>query len=56
VPAAERTPLEALRTESGTFQKVIASRRFRREDWFVQPTGHINVCNVPLPVRPVTGR
>jgi peptidylprolyl isomerase len=56
LPAAERTPLEALRTESSTFQKVIASRRFRREAWFVQPTGHINVCNVPLPVRPMTAR
>ena len=56
LPAAERTPLEALRTESSTFQKVIASRRFRREEWFVQPTGHINVCNVPLPVRPMTAR
>ena len=56
LPAAERTPLEALRTESGTFQKVIASRRFRREEWFVQPTGHINVCNVPLSVRPVVAR
>ncbi len=55
LPAAERTPLEALRTESGTFQKVIASRRFRREEWFVHPTGHINVCNMPLPVRAVTG-
>jgi peptidylprolyl isomerase len=56
LPAAERTPLEALRTESGTFQKVVASRRFRREEWFVQPTGHINVCNVPLPVRAMTAR
>ena len=56
LPAAERTSLEVLRTESGTFQKVIASRRFRREEWFVQPTGHINVCNVPLPVRPMTAR
>ncbi len=56
LPAAERTPLEALRTESGTFEKVIESRRFRREEWFVQPTGHINVCNVPLPVRLATAR
>ena len=56
LPAAERTPLEVLRTESSTFQKVISSRRFRREEWFVQPTGHINVCNVPLPVRPATAR
>jgi len=53
LPAAERVSLEMLRTESATFQSVIASRRTRRETWFVQPTGKINVCNVPLPIRTV---
>ena len=51
VPEAERLPLEALRTESPTFAAVIASRRHRREAWFVDPVGHLGVCNVPLPVR-----
>ena len=51
VPAAQRTNLEALRTDSQTFRDVIESRRFRREDFFAEPTGHVNVCNVPLPVR-----
>lgn len=51
VPASERTNLEALRTDSATFRAVIENRRFRRESFFVEPTGHINVCNVPLPVR-----
>jgi peptidylprolyl isomerase len=51
VPAAQRTNLEALRTDSATFRAVIESRRNRRENFFVEPTGHINVCNVPLPVR-----
>ena len=51
LPESERVQLEMLRTESATFQQVIASRRTRRETWFVQPTGKINVCNVPLPVR-----
>ncbi len=40
-----------LKTESATFQAVVASRRTRRESWFVEPTAKINVCNVPLPVR-----
>ncbi len=52
VPAAQRTNLEELRTDSATFRTVIESRRFRREDFFVNPTGHINVCNVNVPVRP----
>ncbi len=52
VPANERTNLEALRTDSATFARVVDSRRTRREPWFLEPTGHINLCNVPLPVRP----
>jgi peptidylprolyl isomerase len=51
LPASERVNLEALRTDSGTFRDVIESRRFRRESWFLDPVGHINLCNVPLPVR-----
>lgn len=53
VPAAERVNLEALRTESTTFRTLMESRRNRRESFFVEPTGHINVCNVPIPVRAV---
>ena len=51
VPANERVTLEALRTDSATFRDVIESRRFRRESWFLDPVGHVNLCNVPLPVR-----
>ena len=51
VPEAERTNLEALRTDSASFRELIQSRRTRTEDFFVDPTGRINVCNVPLPVR-----
>jgi peptidylprolyl isomerase len=52
LPPAERTNLEELRTDSATFRSVIDSRRFRREDFFVNPTGHINLCNVSAAVRP----
>ena len=51
LPASERVNLETLRTDSATFRDVIYSRRFRRESWFLEPVGHINLCNVPLPVR-----
>jgi peptidylprolyl isomerase len=51
MPASDRTNLEALSTDSATFRDVIESRRFRRESWFLDPVGHINLCNVPLPVR-----
>jgi peptidylprolyl isomerase len=51
LPEAERVQLEALRTDSATFTALVASRRSRREEWFLYPVGRINLCNVPLPVR-----
>jgi peptidylprolyl isomerase len=51
VPEAERTPVELLRTDSKTFETVVESRRNRRDEWYKRPAGHIDVCNVPLPVR-----
>jgi len=52
VPAAERTALQLLRTDSKTFDTVVESRRNRRDEWYKRPAGHIDLCNVPLPVRP----
>jgi peptidylprolyl isomerase len=47
----KRMPLEALRTDSKTFATLIQMRRFRKDDWYKVPAGHVDVCNVPLPVR-----
>ena len=47
----KRMPLEALRTDSKTFATLIEMRRFRKDDWYKVPAGHVDVCNVPLPVR-----
>lgn len=51
VPATERTNLEVLRTDSATFLALVDSRRNRREEWFKDPSGRIDLCNVPIPVR-----
>lgn len=51
VPAAERTAIEVLRTDTQTFTDLIESRRNRRDEWYKVPAGSIDVCNVPLPVR-----
>ena len=51
VLAAERSLLEVMRTDTPTFQDLIESRRNRREDWFHAQAGHIELCNVPIPVR-----
>jgi peptidylprolyl isomerase len=51
LPEAEREPLEIMRTDTMTFVRLIESRRHRREDWFLHPTGRVELCNVPVPVR-----
>jgi cyclophilin family peptidyl-prolyl cis-trans isomerase len=51
LPSAERTPIEVLRTDSATFRSVLEQRRNRREAWFKFNPEHIDLCNVPLPVR-----
>jgi peptidylprolyl isomerase len=56
LPAGQRTPLQALRTDSATFARLIQNRRFRREPWFKVAAGRIDVCNVPLPVRVAAAR
>jgi peptidylprolyl isomerase len=48
---AQRTALEVLRTDSETFARVVEARRNRRDPWTKVPAGHIELCNVPLPVR-----
>jgi peptidylprolyl isomerase len=51
VPAAERTPLELMRTDSASFHALVESRRNRRDDWYKVPAGAIDVCANALPTR-----
>jgi peptidylprolyl isomerase len=53
VPAAERSNLEVLRSDSASFAAVVEGRRNRHDDFYVEPAGYIELCNAPLPVRPV---
>jgi cyclophilin family peptidyl-prolyl cis-trans isomerase len=53
VPPQQRTNLEVLRTDTPTFLAYLEARRNRREEWFKVPAGRVDVCNVPVPVRPV---
>jgi peptidylprolyl isomerase len=54
IPAADRTALEVLRTDTPLFQDLVESRRNRREEWFHFQAGHIEICSVPIPVRQAT--
>ncbi len=56
LPATERTALEVINTDTPIFQELIESRRNRSEDWFHVKAGHIELCNVPIPVRPVSAQ
>ena len=51
LPEAERANLQVLRTDTETFRALIDARRWRREEWFLDPVGAVSLCNVPLPVR-----
>lgn len=54
VPAAERTNLETLRTDSATWARLVDSRRTRRDSFFsVNPVNRLGVCNISAPVRAV---
>lgn len=49
--AGQQLRFERLRTDTDTFRQLVEARRNRVEDWFVDPAGHIGLCNVPILVR-----
>ncbi|HEY2145427.1 MAG TPA: peptidylprolyl isomerase [Steroidobacteraceae bacterium] len=51
VPAAQRSNLEVIRTDTAAFAALIESRRNRPEDFFKVQAGRIDLCNVPIAVR-----
>lgn len=66
--AAERTPIvsvrmgdevpglpayEYLSTDSASFAAYADKRANRKDDFYIQPAGGVDICNVPVPVRTV---
>lgn len=51
LPDAERPKLEVLRTDTATFDALVEARRNRSDDWYLHKAGHIDLCNIPVPVR-----
>jgi cyclophilin family peptidyl-prolyl cis-trans isomerase len=47
----DRSTIEIMRTDSAIFGDYVESRTFRREDWFVEPTGRIEICNITPPTQ-----
>lgn len=53
LPEQERVNLEVLKTDSASFKKAIEALRNRKNDWFKVQANYLELCNVPLMVRPV---
>lgn len=53
VAEAERTRFEIMRTESASFKAVVEAQRNRGGPWTKYAAGHVDLCNVPIPVREV---
>lgn len=51
LPEKERQDLEVLRTDSSSFEELIAARSNRPEDWFVARPDYVDVCSVGIPTR-----
>ncbi|MDQ3206314.1 MAG: peptidylprolyl isomerase [Pseudomonadota bacterium] len=51
VPENERSDLQVMRTDTATFDELVEARRNRRDEWYKVPAAHIDLCNVPVPVR-----
>ena len=51
LPESQRVKLQVLRTDSKTFADAVEARRNRVDSFYKRPAGHIDLCNIPLPVR-----
>jgi cyclophilin family peptidyl-prolyl cis-trans isomerase len=51
LPPAQRPNIEILRTDSPTFQRILAAARNRHDAFYVRPPGKVDICAVHVPVR-----
>ena len=49
----QRAHIEVMRTDTPTWDAYVESRRNRSDEWYLHPAGHIDVCNLSVPVRPI---
>jgi peptidylprolyl isomerase len=53
IPETVRPRIEVLRSDSRSFRDATEALRNRVDDFYKRPAGHIDLCNVPIPVRVV---
>jgi peptidylprolyl isomerase len=56
LPAAGQPKFEYLSTESDSFARYADARQNRRDPFFIKPAGGADICNIPVPVRPVAAK
>ena len=56
VPATDRPRFEYLSTDSDSFARYVDARQNRRDPFFILPAGGADICNIPVPVRPVAAK
>ncbi|QCB54724.1 peptidylprolyl isomerase [Sphingopyxis sp. PAMC25046] len=56
LPAADQPQFEYLSTESDSFARYADARANRRDPFFIRPAGGADICNIPVPVRPVAAK
>jgi peptidylprolyl isomerase len=56
LPMDQRSALEELRSDTPIFLDYMRALRFRSTSWFVEPTGHVELCNVHIPIRITTAQ
>ncbi len=51
MPAAQRPRFEAMRTDTAAFNDYVRGRANRGGTFFNRPSGGVDICNAPVPVR-----
>ena len=53
IPLADRPAFEMMDTASPTFAQLVRLRANRHDDFYIRPAGGVDICNAPVPVRPI---
>ncbi|PWK92689.1 peptidylprolyl isomerase [Fulvimonas soli] len=56
LPEAQRARVEVLRTDSATFAALVEAKRNRRDDFYRNPAGKIDLCGIAIPARDLDRR
>ena len=52
MPSSDRPSFEMMDTASATFAAYVQKRANRLDDFYIRPANGVDLCNVPVPVRP----